>query len=73
MGHQKYMLVEDVEVVYEHPPQDSLKSFFSIDSYALSDETCCQKKITGSIVKIAIFNMAAMKKCWKMKNFNHHR
>ena len=28
MGHQKYMLVEDVEVAYEHPPQDSLKSFF---------------------------------------------
>ena len=28
MGHQKYMLVEDVEVAYEHPPQDSLKSIF---------------------------------------------
>ena len=28
MGHQKYMLVEDVEVAYEHPPQDSLKWFF---------------------------------------------
>ena len=41
MGHQKYMLVEDVEVAYIHPPQDSLKSIFSIDSYALSDETCC--------------------------------
>ena len=26
MGHQKYMLVEDVEVAYEHPPQGSLKS-----------------------------------------------
>ena len=26
MGHQKYMLVEDVEVAYGHPPQDSLKS-----------------------------------------------
>ena len=28
MGHQKYMLVEDVEVAYEHPPQDPLKSNF---------------------------------------------
>ena len=28
MGHQNYMLVEDVEVAYEHPPQDSLKSNF---------------------------------------------
>ena len=28
MGHQKYMLVEDVEVAYEHLPQVSLKSFF---------------------------------------------
>ena len=28
MGHKKYMLVGDVEVPYEHPPQDSLKSTF---------------------------------------------
>ena len=63
MGHKKYMLVGDVEVPYEHPPQDSLKSyFFSVDLYALSDETCCQKQTTGNIVKIAIFSMATMKK-----------
>ena len=72
MGHQKYMLVEDVEVAYEHPPHDSLKSIF-IDSYALSNETCCQKQITGNIVQIAIFNMAAMKKCRKMKNRNFRK
>ena len=28
MGHKKYMLVGDVEVPYEHPPQDSLKTTF---------------------------------------------
>ena len=28
MGHKRYMLVGDVEVPYEHPPQDSLKSTF---------------------------------------------
>ena len=28
MGHQNYMLVEDVEVAYEQPAQDSLKSNF---------------------------------------------
>ena len=28
MGHKKYMLAGDVEVPYEHPPQDSLKSIF---------------------------------------------
>ena len=28
MGHKKYMLVGDVEVPYEHPPQDSLKLVF---------------------------------------------
>ena len=28
MGHKKYMLVGDVEVPYEHPPQDYLKSTF---------------------------------------------
>ena len=72
MGHKIYMLVGDVEVPYEHPPQDSLKST-SIDFYALSDETCCQKQITGNIVKIAIFNMAAMKKYWKIKNGNFHK
>ena len=38
MGHQKYMLVEDVEVAYEGLSE---MKFFSIDSYALSDETCC--------------------------------
>ena len=31
MVHKKYMLVGDVEVPYEHPPQDSLKSIFAID------------------------------------------
>ena len=31
MGHKKYMSVGDVEVPYEHPPQDSPKSTFSID------------------------------------------
>ena len=58
MGHKKYMLVGDVEVPYEHPSQDSLKSFFSIDFYALSDETRSQKQITGNIVNIAIFSVA---------------
>ena len=28
MGHKKYMLVGEVEVPHEHPPQDSLKSAF---------------------------------------------
>ena len=28
MGHKKYMLVGEVEVPYEHPRQDSLKSAF---------------------------------------------
>ena len=28
MGHKEYMLVGDVEVPYEHPPQDFLKSTF---------------------------------------------
>ena len=42
-------------------PQDSLKSTFSIDFYALSDEICFQKQITGNIVKIANFKMAAIK------------
>ena len=76
MGHKKYMSVGDVEVPYEHPPQDSLKSTFSIDFYLLTHETCCQKQITGNTVKLAIFNMAAMKKCRKMRitvNLNHHR
>ena len=36
-------------------------NLFSINFYALSNETCCQKQSTGKIVKIAIFNMAAMK------------
>ena len=63
MGHKKYMFVRDVEGPYECPPQDSLKSPFSVNFYALSDETCFQKQITGNIVKIAIFNVATMKKC----------
>ena len=33
MGKKIYMLVGNVEVPYEHPPQDSLKST-SIDFYA---------------------------------------
>ena len=67
------MLVGDVEVSYGHPPQNSAtlwtlwNQFFSIDFYALSDGTCYQKQITGNIVKISIFNMAAMKKCRKLK------
>ena len=65
MGHKKYMLVGDVDVPYEHPPQDPLKSTFSIDLYALSDEICCQKQITGNIVRIAIFYMAAKGPPWK--------
>ena len=78
MGHKRYMLVGNVEGPYERPTQDSLKSTFSIDYYALSDETCYQKQIIGSIVKITIFNMVAMKnaKKWTMGisvNFNHHR
>ena len=73
MGHKKYMSVGNAEVPYEHLPQDSLKSTFSIDFSALSDETCCQKQITGNIIKIAIFNMATMKKCGKMKNGNFRK
>ena len=67
------MLVGDVEVPYKHPAQDSLKSIFSIDLYAFSDETCCQKQITDNIVKKAIFNMTAMKQCRKMKNGNFRK
>ena len=67
------MLVGDVEVPNEHSPQDSPKSSFSIDSYALSDETCGQKQITDNIVKKAIFNTASMKKCGKMKNGNFRK
>ena len=63
------MLVGDVEVPYEHPPLDSEITFFSIDFYALFDGTFCQKQITCNIVKISIFNMAAMKKCCKLKKF----
>ena len=70
MGHKKYMLVQDVEVPYEHPHRTLWSQLFAIYFYALSDETCCQKQITGNIVKIAIYNMAAMKKCRKMKNGN---
>ena len=62
MGHKKYKLVGDVEVPYEHPHRTLWNQLFSIDFYPLSDETCCQKQITGNIVKITIFNMAAMKK-----------
>ena len=62
MGHKKYMLVGDVKVPYEHPLRTLWNQLISIDFYALSDGTCCQKQITGNIVKIAIFNMAAMKK-----------
>ena len=62
MGHKKYMLVGDVEIPYEHPYRTLWNQLFSIDFFALSDETCCQKQITGNIVKIAIFNMATMKK-----------
>ena len=64
MGHKKYKLVGYVEVPYEHPT-GLWDQLFSIDFYPLSDETCCQKQITGNIVKITIFNMAAMKKCPK--------
>ena len=60
MGHIKYMLVGDVEVPYGHPHRIFWNQLFSIDFYALSDKTCCQKQITGNIVKIAIFNMAAI-------------
>ena len=48
-------------------------NLFSIDFYALSDEACCQMQNTGNIVKIAIFNMATMKKCRKMKNWNFRK
>ena len=48
---KKYMLVGDVEVPYEHPHRSLWNELFSIDFYALSDETCYQKQITGNIVK----------------------
>ena len=74
MGHKKYMLVGDLEVPYEHPPTGlSEINFFSIDFHALSDETWCQKQITGNIIKIAILNMATMKKCRKIKNGNFRK
>ena len=73
MGHKIYMLLGDVEVPYEHPPRGSMKSTFSIDFYALSDEICCQKQITGNIVKLANFSTAAMKNCWKMTNDNFRK
>ena len=63
------MLVGDVEVPHEHPSQDSRKSFLSIDFYALSDETYRLKQITGNKVKLAIFNMAAMKNLPKNEKF----
>ena len=70
---KKYMLVGDVEVLYEHPLRTLSNQLFSIDFYALSDGACCQKKITGNIVKKAIFNMAALKKCRKIKNGNFRK
>ena len=73
MGHKVYMLLGDVEVPYEHPPHGSMKSAFSIDFYALSDEIFCQKQITGNIVKLPISNMAATKNCRKMKNENFRK
>ena len=73
MGHKKYMLVGDVEVPYEHPHMTLWNQLFSIDFYALSDETYCQKQITDNIVKVVIFNMAAMKKCRNNKNGNFHK
>ena len=73
MGHQKYMFVRNVEVPYEHPLMTLWNQLFYIDFYALSDETSCQKPITSNIVKIAIFNMAAMKKSQKMKNGNFRK
>ena len=78
MGHKKYMLVGDVKYPMNIPLRTLWNQLFSIDFYALSDETCCQKQITGNIVKIAIFNMAAMKNVekWKMGisvNFDHHK
>ena len=59
MGHKKYMLVGDVEVPYATPHRTLWNQLFSIDFYPLSDETSCQTQITGNIVKITIFNMAA--------------
>ena len=73
MGHKKYMLVGDVEVPCEHPHRTLRNQLFSIDFHALSDETCCQKQIPGNIVLIAIFNMAAMKKCRKIENGNFRK
>ena len=35
----------------------------------LSDETCCQKQITGNIVKMAIFNMGSLKNVQKWKKW----
>ena len=77
-GSQKIMLVGDVEGPYGRLPQDFLKSTFSIDFYALPDETCCQKQIKGDIVKIAISKWRPWKNAekWTMGiyvNFNHHR
>ena len=59
MGHKKIHVSQGCRRALWVPQQDFLKSTFSIDFYALSDDICCQKQITGDIVKIAIFKMAA--------------
>ena len=58
------MLVRDVEVPYDPPPPplDSLNQLLSVDFYALSDETYCQKQITGNIVKICHFQYGSREK-----------
>ena len=71
MGHKKYKLVEDTEIPYEHPPQDSLKSTYFYRF--LSSFWWNMLQITGSIVKMTIFNMAAMKKCRKIKYGNFRK
>ena len=60
--------VRDVEGPRGHPPQNYAKSIFPIDFFhALSGKTCCQKYITGDMVKIAIVKMASMKNSRKWK------
>ena len=70
MGHEKYMLGICRKTLWA-PSTEFSKIYISYRFFhALSDKTCCQKQITGDMVKIANVKKAAMQKCWKMKNKN---
>ena len=78
MGHKKYKLVGDVKVPYEHPHRTLWNQLFLLIFILFLMKHVGQKQITGNIVKITIFNMAAMKNAEKLNmgisvNFNHHK